>query len=379
MARARSAGRKRRVGGEKADIHEDAAPVQKPDLIKGEGEGDVAEIEATQTGVPFEGHPLAPMGPFISAKGMESIIAHKYKGGDWTPLDRLLNVVWEGTLSLLPEWLAPNAITLLGLLCHVVYFALFVYLLLFTDISDPDSVLPRWAHGCAGVLVFAYSVLDAVDGKQARRTGSSSPLGQLFDHGADALASMVFLPFALAWAVGIAGSWQHSLLLVLSFLNLFCPQWEEAHTGCMRTAVGGMVGVSEAILVVCAVFATSACLGDLWWGQVLALAGGFPITPAALLLAVYTVATGSVLVSCTANGKAEETTCQAVPSAPHAHCTPPPPPRSGEQGGMGWHCGLPAGYGGAGSHSCAGAAWRWRVGVLPRLSPCPGAGAGTPH
>lgn len=326
MARARSAGRKRRVGGEKADIHEDAAPVQKPDLIKGEGEGDVAEIEATQTGVPFEGHPLAPMGPFISAKGMESIIAHKYKGGDWTPLDRLLNVVWEGTLSLLPEWLAPNAITLLGLLCHVVYFALFVYLLLFTDISDPDSVLPRWAHGCAGVLVFAYSVLDAVDGKQARRTGSSSPLGQLFDHGADALASMVFLPFALAWAVGIAGSWQHSLLLVLSFLNLFCPQWEEAHTGCMRTAVGGMVGVSEAILVVCAVFATSACLGDLWWGQVLALAGGFPITPAALLLAVYTVATGSVLVSCTANGKAEETTCQAVPSAPHAHCTPPPPP-----------------------------------------------------
>jgi len=28
-----------------------------------------------------------------------------------------------------------------------------------------------------------YQTLDAVDGKQARRTGTSSPLGQLFDHG----------------------------------------------------------------------------------------------------------------------------------------------------------------------------------------------------
>jgi hypothetical protein len=27
-----------------------------------------------------------------------------------------------------------------------------------------------------------YTSFDAVDGKQARRTGSSSPLGELFDH-----------------------------------------------------------------------------------------------------------------------------------------------------------------------------------------------------
>jgi phosphatidylglycerophosphate synthase len=34
---------------------------------------------------------------------------------------------------------------------------------------------------------------DAVDGKQARRTNSSSPLGELFDHGCDALACAVRL------------------------------------------------------------------------------------------------------------------------------------------------------------------------------------------
>lgn len=33
--------------------------------------------------------------------------------------------------------------------------------------------------------------MDAIDGKQARRTGTSSPLGELFDHGCDAINLMV--------------------------------------------------------------------------------------------------------------------------------------------------------------------------------------------
>ena len=35
-----------------------------------------------------------------------------------------------------------------------------------------------WSAG-----LFIYQSLDAIDGKQARRTGSSSPLGEVFDHG----------------------------------------------------------------------------------------------------------------------------------------------------------------------------------------------------
>ena len=31
--------------------------------------------------------------------------------------------------------------------------------------------------------------MDNVDGKQARRTGSSSPLGMVFDHGLDAITA----------------------------------------------------------------------------------------------------------------------------------------------------------------------------------------------
>jgi phosphatidylglycerophosphate synthase len=47
--------------------------------------------------------------------------------------------------------------------------------------------------------LFVYQSLDAIDGKQARRTNSSSPLGELFDHGCDAISIgksiKLFLPF----------------------------------------------------------------------------------------------------------------------------------------------------------------------------------------
>ena len=40
-----------------------------------------------------------------------------------------------------------------------------------------------------GFGLFVYQSLDAIDGKQARRTGSSSPLGELFDHGCDSIST----------------------------------------------------------------------------------------------------------------------------------------------------------------------------------------------
>lgn len=43
---------------------------------------------------------------------------------------------------------------------------------------------PAWVYFLNGLAVLLYLHLDCLDGKQARRTHSSSPLGQLFDHGA---------------------------------------------------------------------------------------------------------------------------------------------------------------------------------------------------
>lgn len=47
---------------------------------------------------------------------------------------------------------------------------------------------PSWCYFLCALGLFIYQTLDAIDGKQARRTNSSSPLGELFDHGCDALS-----------------------------------------------------------------------------------------------------------------------------------------------------------------------------------------------
>jgi phosphatidylglycerophosphate synthase len=64
--------------------------------------------------------------------------------------------------------------------------------------------IPNWCFLFAGLCVWIYSTLDAVDGKQARRTKSSSPLGQLFDHGCDSF-SITFFVLALGQAAKLEG------------------------------------------------------------------------------------------------------------------------------------------------------------------------------
>jgi hypothetical protein len=47
-------------------------------------------------------------------------------------------------------------------------------------LMDPSHFVGThsWAIG-----LFAYQSFDAIDGKQARRTGMAGPLGEMFDHG----------------------------------------------------------------------------------------------------------------------------------------------------------------------------------------------------
>ena len=80
--------------------------------------------------------------------------------------------------------MAPNLVTLLGTIGNVI--ALIVMLAHDTSFA---KVLPVWVSLFAAFTIWLYQTLDAVDGKQARRTGTSSPLGQLFDHGCDAITT----------------------------------------------------------------------------------------------------------------------------------------------------------------------------------------------
>ena len=87
----------------------------------------------------------------------------------------------------LPMWLAPNLITLAGFSLTFSCKLLMLYLYGLSTEGPVDN----WYCYLLGVSYFIYSTLDNVDGKQARRTGSGSPLGMLFDHGCDAMTAVL--------------------------------------------------------------------------------------------------------------------------------------------------------------------------------------------
>ena len=73
---------------------------------------------------------------------------------------------------------------------------------------------PRWVYACNAALLFAYQTLDGSDGKQARRTGSGSPLGEFVDHGVDAWAVAPVLFVAIdGFGFGLRSAWPWALLL----------------------------------------------------------------------------------------------------------------------------------------------------------------------
>jgi phosphatidylglycerophosphate synthase len=77
-------------------------------------------------------------------------------------------------------------------------------------------------------------ISDGIDGKQARRTKSSSPLGELFDHGLDSWASL-FIPIAMYSIYG-RGEFGVNVFRVylVSIGVMFCfilSHWEKYITG----------------------------------------------------------------------------------------------------------------------------------------------------
>jgi len=69
-----------------------------------------------------------------------------------------------------------------------------VILLVFFFGMETEGELSAWYGIWLGISYFIYTTMDNMDGKQARRTGSGSPLGMLCDHGCDATTATI-LPF----------------------------------------------------------------------------------------------------------------------------------------------------------------------------------------
>ncbi|KAI8533071.1 hypothetical protein RHMOL_Rhmol11G0267600 [Rhododendron molle] len=103
---------------------------------------------------------------------------------------------------------------------------------------------------------------DAVDGKQARRTFSSSPLGELFDHGCDALAcafeSMAFGSTAMC---GRSTFW----FWVISAVPFYGATWEHYFTNTL--ILPAVNGPTEGLMLIYLCHFFTAIVGAEWWAQ----------------------------------------------------------------------------------------------------------------
>lgn len=203
---------------------------------------------------------------YIGRHGVEMLQRYKYSGVDRSYLAKyVLQPFWSRFVNLFPLWMPPNMITLLGFL-FIVTSALLSY------VYSPqlDNPPPTWVHFAHGLLLFLYQTFDAVDGKQARRTNSSSPLGELFDHGCDAL-TCAFESMAFGNSVM---SGRHTIWFwVAAAVPFYFATWESFFTNTL--ILPEINGPTEGLMFIYVLHLFTGIVGAEWWAQDCRQAIGF--------------------------------------------------------------------------------------------------------
>eukprot|EP00073_Rattus_norvegicus_P025495 XP_006241291.1 PREDICTED: cholinephosphotransferase 1 isoform X2 [Rattus norvegicus] len=197
------------------------------------------------------------LGEPLSAAQLRRLEDHRYSAAGESLFEPPLQLFWTWLLQWIPLWIAPNTITLFGLAIN-----LFTTLVLIFYCPTVTEEAPYWTYLLCALGLFIYQSLDAIDGKQARRTNSCSPLGELFDHGCDSL-STVFMAIGASIAVrlGTHPDW----LFFCSFVGMFmfyCAHWQTYVSGVLRF---GRVDVTEIQVALVIVFLLSTFGGAMMW------------------------------------------------------------------------------------------------------------------
>ncbi|XP_076759680.1 choline/ethanolaminephosphotransferase 1 bbc isoform X6 [Xylocopa sonorina] len=214
----------------------------------------------------------------LSPGQLKRLSEHKYNCTTNSLLDGLLQPWWNWLVSKVPFWLAPNLITIVGLIVNVLTTLVIIYYS-----PDARTEAPRWACFLCALGLFIYQSLDAIDGKQARRTGTVSPLGELFDHGCDSISTVfVALSACIAVQLGYYPTWMFFQCFCAMTL-FYCAHWQTYVSGSLKF---GKVDVTEAQFTIIIIHLISAIFGPKIWMMEIPYIDGFIIK---YLIGVFTV------------------------------------------------------------------------------------------
>ncbi|EDO31473.1 predicted protein [Nematostella vectensis] len=175
---------------------------------------------------------------YLNQEEINGFDRYKYKSMDTSPVSNYItHPFWNFIVEYFPKWLAPNLMTFTGWGMLFMVYAV-------TSYYDPHlkaGLGPHTGYQVPGFwwMIFAAAqfiahTLDGCDGKQARRTNSSSPLGELFDHGLDSMAIwLITLSLFCIFGHGSPSVTMLELYIMyfICLMGFFIAHWEKYNTG----------------------------------------------------------------------------------------------------------------------------------------------------
>jgi len=207
-------------------------------------------------------------GTYVSQEGAKRLLHYRYKGSDDSfMLKHVTNPLYNKWVLYFPTWLAPNIITLIGLL-----FTVLGHCLVAVYSPNLEGPIPSWVSLYNAFAVLAYQAFDAMDGKQARRTGSGSPLGMLFDHGCDALNCTV-MALTVVSTIQLGPSVGTVIFCAVAWAGFFAATLEEYYTGELHLPI--INGPNEGLHASALLYVMAAFLPSSWWNEPSSIASFF--------------------------------------------------------------------------------------------------------
>lgn len=205
---------------------------------------------------------------YVTQEQLSGFDKYKYSAVDSNPLSvYVMHPFWNSVVKIMPTWLAPNLITFTGFMFLVLNFVMLAfYDYHFYASAEGHTHVPSWVWVAAGLFNFLAYTLDGVDGKQARRTNSSTPLGELFDHGLDSWACVYFV--ACVYSIfGCGGTGVDVLtlyyILWVVLFSFILSHWEKYNTGVLFLPWG--YDISQVTISI--VYIVTAVVGVETWYQ----------------------------------------------------------------------------------------------------------------
>jgi len=209
---------------------------------------------------PLEEHTHIGSG-YLSRQGVENLSTYAYSGQDRSIMaNYVMKHFWNWLIDhVVPRWIAPNLLTLSGLICVLLAHISVVYACPFNmqycnTISSGTCIF-------AAIMIFLYQTADNLDGKQARKTGSASPLGEVFDHGGDSLVAPLFT--VIMGTVFQLDVYMTFISLIMMMTLFYLAHWENYFTRAL--ILRPIANPTEAQLWIISLLLITAWKGTQWW------------------------------------------------------------------------------------------------------------------